>query len=599
MFANRTPRVRARLRACCMVHSPVGFAVTPPRCIRRVPCSMNTRTCSLLRSTVSTCRKSTATSPAAWACRNCRQPGPGRRCAGSMPAACRISHTVEGATVTPSLVRSRGSGGVPTAILPRQADGKAGDARDCRRAAWLAPLARVVLLRRQPAVPGQQRRWRHGKDIGPAPARYKPRQRGEPGPVGRLIPHPSDVPPQYRVLMPEHQQLSILRQATAEHQHGQAEHPPREQVDDLEQHLASQPAPRQACWRKRRSATQSSIRAVQDSTDDPRGVRMQADGGLTADGWCPVLTVMVGSPTGQAPCERLQAAFSSQLHCLPRPVMTSVGFCQGVIRSVSCCPVLKARHHRIAAHPYQPGSAGQRAFPSSLSHLYRDCHECLLARVRLTFPAHANRSRRRDGASAEHTPCSQSDGELVGARAELADLPPHWVQVGARLQFDRPRRPPGLGGARRGRPRVLGERVLLVRVVAEVHGARRTLRRAPRRQLERVARMQELLLGEVRERTGRHDPADPRATAITGAAFSCLIAAWITWIASNQARPFGDLLDQAMAALNPAAVTVFGRDPVHGSARLRGDAGRVTQARRRRYRPGWFRRARGPARRSR
>jgi hypothetical protein len=37
------------------------------------------------------------------ACRNCRQPGPERRGAGSMPAACRISHTVDGATVTPTL----------------------------------------------------------------------------------------------------------------------------------------------------------------------------------------------------------------------------------------------------------------------------------------------------------------------------------------------------------------------------------------------------------------------------------------------------------------------------------------------------------------
>ena len=79
-----------------------GFAVTPPRCIQRVPCPVNTRTCSLLRSMVSTCRKSTATIPAVWPCRNCRQLGPERRGAGSMPAACRISHTVEGATVTPS-----------------------------------------------------------------------------------------------------------------------------------------------------------------------------------------------------------------------------------------------------------------------------------------------------------------------------------------------------------------------------------------------------------------------------------------------------------------------------------------------------------------
>jgi hypothetical protein len=39
--------------------------------------------------------------------------------------------------------------------------------------------------------------------------------------------------------MPEHQQLSILRQVTAEHQDGQAKYPARKQADDLEQHAAS------------------------------------------------------------------------------------------------------------------------------------------------------------------------------------------------------------------------------------------------------------------------------------------------------------------------------------------------------------------------
>jgi hypothetical protein len=58
-------------------------------------------------------------------------------------------------------------------------------------------------------------------------------------PVGRLVPRPAGVPPQHRVLMPEHQQLSILRQVTAEHQAVQAEYLAREQVDDLEQHAAS------------------------------------------------------------------------------------------------------------------------------------------------------------------------------------------------------------------------------------------------------------------------------------------------------------------------------------------------------------------------
>jgi hypothetical protein len=70
MSSNRSPRLRARLRACCTVHFPVGFAVTPPRCIRRLPCSMNTSTYKRFNSTVSTCRKSTAKIPAAWACRN-------------------------------------------------------------------------------------------------------------------------------------------------------------------------------------------------------------------------------------------------------------------------------------------------------------------------------------------------------------------------------------------------------------------------------------------------------------------------------------------------------------------------------------------------
>ena len=54
-----------------------------------------------------------------------------------------------------------------------------------------------------------------------------------------LVPHPAGVPPQYRILMPEHQQFGILRQVAAEHQDGQAEYPAREQVDDLEQHPAS------------------------------------------------------------------------------------------------------------------------------------------------------------------------------------------------------------------------------------------------------------------------------------------------------------------------------------------------------------------------
>lgn len=55
--------------------APVGCAVTPARCSRRVPCLMKISTCSRLSSMVSTMRKSQAVIAWAWAVRNCRQVG--------------------------------------------------------------------------------------------------------------------------------------------------------------------------------------------------------------------------------------------------------------------------------------------------------------------------------------------------------------------------------------------------------------------------------------------------------------------------------------------------------------------------------------------
>ena len=71
-------------------------------------------------------------------------------------------------------------------------------------------------------------------------------------------------------------------------------------------------------------------------------------------------------------------------------------------------------------------------------------------------------------------------------------------------------------------------------------------------QLERMSQTQAQLLDIVRERIGRHDPTDLQAAAIVGAALSCLIAAKTLCVDSNHARPFGDLLDEAMAAIKPA-----------------------------------------------
>jgi len=134
----------------------------------------------------------------------------------------------------------------PQRVLLRQPNDKAGDAPGCRRTTGRALLARVVLLRGQSAVPGQQRRWRHGEDLRPAPPGEEPRQRREPQPVSRVIPDPADVAAEHRVLVPEHQQLSSLCPVTAKQQRGQTEDPARQQVDDLEQHPASQPSRRPA-----------------------------------------------------------------------------------------------------------------------------------------------------------------------------------------------------------------------------------------------------------------------------------------------------------------------------------------------------------------
>jgi hypothetical protein len=115
--------------------------------------------------------------------------------------------------------------------------------RDRRRAAGPASCAGVVFPGGEPAVPGQQCRRGYREDPGPAAPRDEPGQRGEPGAVTGLVPYPAGVPAQYRVLVPEHQQLGVLRPVPADHHGSQAEQPAHQRADDLEQHQVSQPSP--------------------------------------------------------------------------------------------------------------------------------------------------------------------------------------------------------------------------------------------------------------------------------------------------------------------------------------------------------------------
>lgn len=73
----------------------------PARCTRLDPTSMKNRTWRRRWVAVSTQQKSVAITARAWVRMNCTQLGPVRFGVGSMPAARRIFHTLEGATLWP------------------------------------------------------------------------------------------------------------------------------------------------------------------------------------------------------------------------------------------------------------------------------------------------------------------------------------------------------------------------------------------------------------------------------------------------------------------------------------------------------------------
>src|SRR6266700_6604078 len=180
-------------------------------------------------STVSACRKPAARIPAAWARRNCRQVGPERRGAGSMPAARRTSHTVDGATVTPSFTSSPWIRRCPHSgfSLARRTTrramlGTVGGRPGLRRL-LVSYLLAASLRCQASSVAGVTAKTSAQRLRGTSRASAANQARS-----AGAYRTPADVPPQYRVLVPEHQQLSILRQVTAEHQDGQAEYPARE-----------------------------------------------------------------------------------------------------------------------------------------------------------------------------------------------------------------------------------------------------------------------------------------------------------------------------------------------------------------------------------
>lgn len=121
------------------------------------------------------------------------QVGPVRRGAGSMPAAWRISHTVDAAMGWPSRASSPWIRLCPPWVLPSQTQHRLLECSPGRRPPGAgAPRAVIPLRRDELAGPGQQGARREGEDLGPAvtgisgwkwrPTRTDPQARSGPGP---------------------------------------------------------------------------------------------------------------------------------------------------------------------------------------------------------------------------------------------------------------------------------------------------------------------------------------------------------------------------------------------------------------------------------
>jgi hypothetical protein len=62
----------------------------------------------------------------------------------------------------------------------------------------------------------------------------QPRQRGQPCPIRRLVPHAWDLAAQHPILMAQDQQLSVFRQITTEQHDQQTEHGSDDHVNEGE-----------------------------------------------------------------------------------------------------------------------------------------------------------------------------------------------------------------------------------------------------------------------------------------------------------------------------------------------------------------------------
>jgi len=202
-----SPRSIRRLRACWAVQALVGCAVTPRMCTALVSISITNSTYTRRSSTVSTCRKSQARMPDAWAARTAARSATsaaardrGQRQPGSV-----------GSSPPPPGTQARQlalDAPVPPArVLQRQL------LHQCPRLGWDRRPAQGIRIGPFPldqaAVPGQQCARRHDP-VQPQAPRQHPGQGGEHGTVSPVRPRTRDLPAQHRHFVPQHEDLRVL-----------------------------------------------------------------------------------------------------------------------------------------------------------------------------------------------------------------------------------------------------------------------------------------------------------------------------------------------------------------------------------------------------
>ena len=94
----------------------------------------------------------------------------------------------------------------------------------------------------QPPVPGEQHCRGHREHLAPPAAGDQPQQCREPQSVGRLVTDPADLAAQHSVLVPDHQELSILGHLPPGQYRQATQQAAYKQVDDRNDHSAMIPA---------------------------------------------------------------------------------------------------------------------------------------------------------------------------------------------------------------------------------------------------------------------------------------------------------------------------------------------------------------------